>query len=82
MQIVSDLHLEFYRNPLDLKLKVTSPYLALLGDICVAGTNDIKNLEKFLDYYSANLYLGVEMFTSHIKSTLSVHTFDVTQHKG
>jgi predicted phosphodiesterase len=52
MQIVSDLHLEFYRNPLDLKLKVTSPYLALLGDICVAGTNDIKNLEKFLDYYS------------------------------
>jgi len=52
MQIVSDLHLEFYNNPLDVKLKVTSPFLAMLGDICVCGTADIKNLETFLDYYA------------------------------
>lgn len=53
MQIVSDLHLEFYKNPLDLKLKVSAPYLALLGDICVAGTAvDIKNIEAWLDVYA------------------------------
>lgn len=53
MQIVSDLHLEFYKNPLDLKLKVSAPYLALLGDICVVGTSiDIKNLEAWLDVYA------------------------------
>jgi hypothetical protein len=52
MQIVSDLHLEFYKNPLDVKLKISAPYLAMLGDICVCGTSDINNLEVFLDYYS------------------------------
>lgn len=53
MQIVSDLHLEFYKNVNDVKIKVTAPYLALLGDICVAGTSsDIKNLEKFFEIYS------------------------------
>lgn len=52
MQIVSDLHLEFYKNPLDIKLKISAPYLAMLGDICVCGTSDINNLEIFLDYYS------------------------------
>ena len=55
MQIVSDLHLEFYR-PQEIidkvKLKITAKYLALLGDICVCGTNDIINMERFLDYYS------------------------------
>jgi hypothetical protein len=55
MQIVSDLHLEFYR-PQEIidkvKLKITAKYLGLLGDICVCGTNDIINMERFLDYYS------------------------------
>lgn len=55
MQIVSDLHLEFY-TPNEVlnkvKLKISAPYLALLGDICVAGNTDIKNMEKFLDHYS------------------------------
>jgi predicted MPP superfamily phosphohydrolase len=52
MQIASDLHLEFYKNPLDVKLKISSPYLALLGDICVCGTSDIHNVEVFFNYYA------------------------------
>lgn len=55
MQIVSDLHLEFYKTHelLDkVKIKPNAQYLGLLGDICVCGTNDIINIEKFLDYYS------------------------------
>jgi predicted MPP superfamily phosphohydrolase len=60
MQIVSDLHLEFYK-PHELlekvKLKPNAEYLVLAGDICVCGTNDIVNLEKFLDYYSSKYKL-------------------------
>lgn len=80
MQVVSDLHLEFYRSHELLekvKLKVAAKYLALLGDICVCGTNDIVNLEKFLDYYSPKYELifwlpGNHEFYSGRKSFRSI----------
>jgi predicted phosphodiesterase len=80
MQIVSDLHLEFYNNSEVLeksKLKISSDYLALLGDICVCGTNDIANMEKFLDYYSKKYKLifwlpGNHEFYSGKKSYVTI----------
>lgn len=65
MQIVSDLHLEFYKNPLDIKLKVNAPVLALLGDICVCGTTDIGNLETFFDFYNTKYELIIWVPGNH-----------------
>ena len=80
MQVVSDLHLEFYR-PQDIiekvKIKVNAKYIALLGDICACGTNDIANMEKFLDHYSPKYELifwlpGNHEFYSGKKSYRSI----------
>lgn len=77
MQVVSDLHLEFYRNPLEIKLKISSEYLALLGDICVCGNSDIKNVEQFLDFYSPKYKLifwipGNHEFYTNKKNPLTI----------
>lgn len=79
MQVVSDLHLEFYKNPLDIKLKISSPYLALLGDICVCGNNDIKNMERFLDYYAPKYKVIFWLPGNHEFYTAKSNPIDIDQ---
>lgn len=67
LQIVSDLHLEFYHGKrVDNFIKPVAPILALLGDTCcVAGASDFEQFTNFIKSMSPKFQLIIVIPGNH-----------------